>query len=62
MNGSLAALGELAAIAEAARETPGADVAVCPPFTLIAPAVTRSAGLPIGAQDCHYADKGAHTG
>jgi triosephosphate isomerase (TIM) len=62
MNGSLAALGELAAIAEAARAAPGVDVAICPPFTLIAPAVTRSGGLRIGAQDCHQAPSGAYTG
>ena len=62
MNGSLAALGELAAIADAAREVSGADVAICPPFTLIAAAVTRSGGLPIGAQDCHQRPSGAHTG
>ncbi|MGQ0559608.1 MAG: triose-phosphate isomerase [Sphingosinicella sp.] len=62
MNGSLAQLAELQAIGEAAREAPGVDVAVCPPFTLIAPAVTRSAGMAIGAQDCHAAEEGAHTG
>jgi triosephosphate isomerase len=63
MNGSIAALGEIAAIAEAARAAAGADVAICPPFTLIAPAVTRAGGnLPIGAQDCHPAASGAHTG
>jgi triosephosphate isomerase len=62
MNGSLAALAELGPIADAARETGGVDVAICPPFTLIAPAVTRSGGLAIGAQDCHAHDSGAHTG
>ncbi|HEY0012510.1 MAG TPA: triose-phosphate isomerase [Allosphingosinicella sp.] len=63
MNGSLAALGEIAAIADAARGAAGADVAICPPFTLIAPAVTRAGGmLPIGAQDCHPKASGAHTG
>jgi triosephosphate isomerase len=62
MNGSLAQLAELSAIAEAARETGGVDVAICPPFTLIAPALTRSGGLTIGAQDCHAAESGAHTG
>lgn len=62
MNGNLAALAEIAAIADAAREIAGVDVAVCPPFTLIAPAVTRSGGLVIGAQDCHAAESGAHTG
>jgi len=62
MNGNLASLAEVSAIAEAAREAAGVDVAVCPPFTLIAPAVTRSGGLMIGAQDCHWAASGAHTG
>jgi triosephosphate isomerase len=62
MNGSLAALAELGPIAEAVRETGGVDVAICPPFTLIAPAVTRSGGLMIGAQDCHAHESGAHTG
>jgi triosephosphate isomerase len=62
MNGSLAALTELSDIAEAARATGGVDVAICPPFTLIAAAGTRSGGLSIGAQDCHAADSGAHTG
>ena len=62
MNGSLQQLGELAAISAAARQASGVDVAVCPPFTLIAPAVARSGGLPIGAQDCHFAASGAHTG
>jgi triosephosphate isomerase len=62
MNGSLAELAELAAIAEAAREAGGVDVAICPPFTLIGAAVTRSGGLSIGAQDCHQAASGPHTG
>jgi triosephosphate isomerase len=62
MNGSLAGLAELGPIAAAAREAGGVDVAVCPPFTLIAPAVARGGGIPVGAQDCHQSDKGAHTG
>ncbi|HEX8238828.1 MAG TPA: triose-phosphate isomerase [Allosphingosinicella sp.] len=62
MNGGLAALPEIAAIAEAARRAGGADVAICPPFTLIAPAAARAGGLAIGAQDCHWAQSGAHTG
>ncbi len=61
MNGSLAQLDELDAIAASARETPGVDVAICPPFTLIAPAVQRG-GVAIGAQDVHPSPKGAHTG
>lgn len=62
MNGSIAALAELAPIAAAAREAGGVDVAICPPFTLIAAALTRSGGLTIGAQDCHADESGAHTG
>ena len=62
MNGSLASLAELDAIAAAARAQPSVDVAVCPPFTLIAPAAARAPTLAIGAQDCHSAPKGAHTG
>jgi len=62
MNGSLAQLAELSAIAEAARATGGVDVAICPPFTLISAAQTRSGGIAIGAQDCHAAESGAHTG
>ena len=63
MNGSIAALRQLVGIGEAALKAGGVDVAVCPPFTLIAPAVTRSGGrLAIGAQDCHSAESGAHTG
>ena len=49
MNGSIAQLAELPPIAEAARAAGGVDVAVCPPFTLIAPALTRSGGLTIGS-------------
>ncbi len=62
MNGSRAALGELAAIAAAAREASGVDVAICPPFTLLPLAVPRAGGLAVGAQDCHDKDSGAHTG
>jgi triosephosphate isomerase len=60
MNGSRAALAELDGIAAAAGGA--VDVAICVPFTLIAPAVTRAAGLVVGAQDCHWARSGAHTG
>ena len=62
MNGSLAALAELGPIAQAARAAGGVDVAICPPFTLISAAVTRSGRLAIGAQDCHQAPGGAFTG
>lgn len=62
MNGSLAALAELDAVAAAAAANPGVDVAVALPATLIAPAAARVPGLPIGAEDVHEADSGAHTG
>jgi len=67
MNGLLAdgvALGaELARRYEAAT-APVFDMAVCPPATLIAPVgeAIRGSGLFLGGQDCHPADKGAHTG
>ena len=62
MNGNLAALTEVRAIADAAKRASGVDVAICPPFTLIGPAIPRSHGLPIGGQDCHASDSGAFTG
>lgn len=62
MNGSQAALAELDAIGEAARAAPSADVAICPPFTLIARAADRAPSLTIGGQDCHAKQSGAHTG
>jgi triosephosphate isomerase len=62
MNGSLAALAELDGIAAAGAAQGEVDVAVCPPFTLIARAAQRRPDLSIGGQDCHHAAKGAHTG
>jgi triosephosphate isomerase len=62
MNGSLGALSEISQIAAAAKGHAGVDVAICPPFTLIAPARARAGGMPIGAQDCHGKDSGACTG
>ena len=37
---------------------------ICPPFTLLtlAKKATRGSKLMLGAQDCSYAEKGAHTG
>ncbi|MBI1385506.1 MAG: triose-phosphate isomerase [Rhizobiales bacterium] len=67
MNGLRAALGELAAMAQGLEALSAADrldVLVCPPATLIAEAAGAMAdrGIAIGAQDCHPADAGAHTG
>ncbi len=62
MNGSLAMLAELDAIATAAAAAPDVDVEIAVPFTLIAPAALRVPTLAIGAEDVHEADSGAHTG
>ena len=62
MNGSLAALVELDAIAAAAEAAASVDVAICPPFTLIASAGQRAPGIVVGAQDIHHNPFGAHTG
>jgi triosephosphate isomerase len=62
MDGDLAALVELDGIAAATAASPGVDVAVAVPATLIAPAHARAPKLAIGAEDVHAADKGAHTG
>jgi triosephosphate isomerase len=61
MHGIAADLGEVTAISLAA-ETAGCDVALCLPATLIERAVQAAPGFAIGGQDCHAADKGAHTG
>jgi triosephosphate isomerase len=60
MNGSQAALSELDALG--ARDEAGAEVLICPPATLIAAAASRVSGIRVGAQDCHAAEAGAHTG
>src|SRR3546814_16234755 len=62
MNGVRADLPEIEGIAAAAAAHDGVDVAVCVPFTLIEAAARVAPGVPIGAQDCHDADWGAHTG
>ncbi|WP_421723656.1 triose-phosphate isomerase [Bauldia sp.] len=63
MNGVAASLTEIDAIGDGLIDPP-CDVAICPPATLIAAAVERAKNTPlmIGGQDCHMAEKGAHTG
>ena len=63
MNGTGAELRELDAIV-AGRSGADCDLAVCPPATLLAEAVRRAdgSGVLVGAQDCHPAAAGAHTG
>ncbi|MBV0893176.1 triose-phosphate isomerase [Paracoccus sp. Z118] len=62
MNGTLAALAELDALLEEGDRD--CEVLICPPATLIHPAVARIAGggIAVGGQDCHAAESGAHTG
>ena len=64
MNGLPGSAAELRKMIEALDGGEHCDVLVCPPFPLIAQFVWDSAdsGIEIGAQDCHFAETGAHTG
>ncbi len=66
MNGLAVSLGELDAMRKAADagEVGAAELAVCPPATLLAQAAWRLKGgkLALGAQDCHTETSGAFTG
>ncbi|MCA0401022.1 MAG: triose-phosphate isomerase [Proteobacteria bacterium] len=66
MNGMRASLIELAGMARAypAALRAKVDLVVCPPVTLLFPAVASAlgSGIAIGAQDCHAKTSGAHTG
>lgn len=65
MNGLRRAEGELAAmIAGSATLSGAADLLICPPATLLCAFADLAEGskLAIGAQDCHVAASGAHTG
>jgi triosephosphate isomerase len=66
MNGLAAALDEVDAMRRAADsgESGVAELAVCPPATLLAQAAWRLRGgsLALGAQDCHTQTSGAFTG
>ena len=66
MNGLTASLAEIAAMREAvdAGAAGGAELAVCPPATLLAPAaqVLKGGALALGGQDCHAQVSGAYTG
>lgn len=52
------------ATAAATQSGLGAELVVCPPFTALAAVGAALAGsaVALGAQDCHAAPKGAHTG
>src|SRR5271168_228120 len=66
MNGVFASLGEIEAMRRAADtgEAGEAELAVCPPATLLAQAAWKIRGgkLSLGAQDCHPEPSGAFTG
>ena len=66
MNGLSGSLGEIEAMRRAADagEAGEAELAVCPPATLIAQAACKLKGskLALGAQDCHAEASGAFTG
>jgi triosephosphate isomerase (TIM) len=66
MNGFKASLSEIAAMRKGveAGAAGSAEVAVCPPATLLTEAAALLSGGPValGAQDCHPNGRGAHTG
>jgi triosephosphate isomerase (TIM) len=67
MNGLQSSLGEAQRVRERLGEpgfAAGVDVMICPPATLIGALARDAAGsrLQVGAQDCHRAASGAHTG
>lgn len=62
MHGLSSDLAEIRAIAVACKDYRGVDVALCVPATLIERAARTIPDFPIGGQDVHFAEKGAHTG
>ena len=62
MHGTRAMLSEARAIDRAAERLIKAEVAIAPPYTLIHATHKEATLIAIGAQDCHAADGGAHTG
>ena len=65
MNGLKQSISELDALSDLLTEGVEAscNVLICPPSTLISAFAARSnQGISIGAQDCHTAASGAHTG
>jgi triosephosphate isomerase len=62
MHGLSSDIAQIEAIAAAAGEYREVDVALCVPAILIERAARAVPGFPIGGQDVHHAEKGAHTG
>jgi triosephosphate isomerase len=62
MHGTRAMLSEARAIDRAAERLMKVEVALAPPFTLIHATRKEASLIGVGAQDCHPAEGGAHTG
>lgn len=67
MNGTRIALGEATEVNAAVQGragSPKADILICPPATLVLvmAELLKGGAVSIGAQDCHLAASGAHTG
>lgn len=62
MHGTRAMLSEARAIDRAAQRHMKVEVALAPPYTLIHPIHREAEQIAVGAQDCHHAADGAHTG
>lgn len=65
MNGLIQSLDEITQVAQTVGlATSPVDILICPPATLISAAASAAGDsqLSIGAQTCHAAEKGAHTG
>jgi triosephosphate isomerase len=62
MHGTRAMLSEARAIDRAAERLMKVEVALAPPFTLIHATRKEASLIGVGAQDCHAAEVGAHTG
>lgn len=62
MHGTRAMLSEARAIDRGSQRLMKVEVALAPPFTLIHAVHKEAEQIGVGAQDCHPADGGAHTG
>ena len=62
MHGLSSDLAEIETVAAQARDYPAVNVALCVPAILIDRAARAVPGFPIGGQDVHRSEKGAHTG
>ena len=62
MHGTRSMLAEARAIDRAAERLIKVEVALAPPFTLIHATRKEATLIGVGAQDCHPAEGGAHTG